>query len=127
MRMAEKMPGMTAVAGWRTRERRAAFTMIELLVVMAVIIILGAIAVPAAAAMGKDNSRAQARNQIRAVLAQARGLAIARHVQAGVVIFRETPKYSMPVHGDQMAMQIFVEEYDQSVAAGDTKNPRNTF
>jgi len=104
-------------------ETRRAFTLIELLTVIAIITILTAITVPAVKALTADNTRLQAAGQVRAYLSQARAIALAQHRQAGVVFFDETPKYALPVHGDQTAMQLFVEDYDQAQYNPD---PRNT-
>jgi len=102
--------------------RHAAFTIIELLVVMTVIVILVSISIPAVRAVSVGNSRRQAENQIRAMLVQARSIAIAQHRQTGVVFFEETAKYARPVRGGQTAMQIFIEDYDQAQYTPDPKN-----
>jgi prepilin-type N-terminal cleavage/methylation domain-containing protein len=107
----------------RTRACRA-FTLIELLTVAAIIGILTAMSMPAVSAMSKSNDRAQAVNQVRAMLSHARGLALSQNRQVGVVFFRETSKHALPAHGNQIALQIFVEEYDQTTTPA--KNPRNT-
>ena len=90
------------------------FTLIELLVVIAVIAVLATICLPAVAKLSGDNSRVQSTNQVRALLAQARALAIARNTQAGVVFFHESARYSLPVHGNQVALQIIIADYDQA-------------
>jgi prepilin-type N-terminal cleavage/methylation domain-containing protein len=108
----------------RTRRAQPGFSIIELLVVMVIIAILASLALPAVKAVTRDNSAAQAKNQIRAMISQARSIAMAEHRQAGVVFFRETVRFAMPVHADQVAMQIFVEDFDQVTAT--PKNPKNT-
>ncbi len=95
-------------------ETRPAFSLIELLVVIAIIGLVTSISLPAVKALAADNSRAQAVNQIRALLAQARGIARAEQRQAGVVFFDETFAYSSPVHNNQTAMQLIVEDYNQA-------------
>jgi type II secretory pathway pseudopilin PulG len=91
--------------------------------VVAIIGLLSALAMPAVSAMNKSNSRAQAVNQVRALFAAARSMAMAQHRMVGVVFFEETSKYARPVHGGQTAMQIFAEAFDQASynpAAGNT-------
>ncbi len=55
----------------------------------------------------------------RAMISQARGIAIAQHRQAGVVFFEETVLNSRPVNAGT-AMQLFVEDYDQAQYAPST-------
>ena len=102
--------------------RATAFTVIELLVVMAVIAVMATISVPAVRAISKGNNRVQAANQVRATISQARELARAQHRQVGVVFFEETAKYALPVRGGMTAMQIFVEDYNQAQYPHDPKN-----
>lgn len=89
------------------------FTLIELLVVISILMVLAAVVMPAVKSLGKSNDLSQAANLVRAELASARSIAMARHTQAGVVFFEETAQYSLPVNGGQTAMQIFVEDYSQ--------------
>src|SRR5437764_11440142 len=93
-----------------------AFTLVELLVVMGLIAILAALTMPAASALSKDNDRIQSVALVKSYMAQARAIAIAQHRQAGVVFFGETALHGPPVHALQTAMQLFVEDYDQSLA-----------
>src|SRR6185295_4586985 len=95
---------------------RRAFTMMELLVVMAIIVIIVAIAVPAARAISKNNDENQATNLVRSMITNARAIAVSQHRPAGVVFFEETPKFSKPANGGQTAMQIFVEAFVQTPA-----------
>jgi prepilin-type N-terminal cleavage/methylation domain-containing protein len=94
------------------RELRA-FTLIELLTVVAIIGILTAISMPAVRSLGKNNDQSQGANLVRSMISTARSIAISQHRMAGVVFFEETSKYSMPVHGGQTAMQLIVEEFNQ--------------
>jgi prepilin-type N-terminal cleavage/methylation domain-containing protein len=91
-----------------------AFSLLELLVVMGIIVILAAIAVPNVQAMTKDNNRVQAANVVRAMIGEARSIAISQHRQAGVVFFEETAAYARPLRTDATAMQLFVEDYNQA-------------
>jgi prepilin-type N-terminal cleavage/methylation domain-containing protein len=93
--------------------RRSAFTLIELIVVISIIVILSAIAVPAIKNLTKSNDTSQAANLVRTMIAQARTIAISQHRVAGVVFFEETAANSLPVNAGQTAMQLFVEDYNQ--------------
>jgi prepilin-type N-terminal cleavage/methylation domain-containing protein len=113
----------SVVSGQWSVEGRRAFTLIELVTVVAIMGAVAALALPAIGALTKDNSRAQAANQVRAYVSLARSLAIAQHRMVGVVFLEETGKYALPVHGGQTAMQLFAEDYEQAgynCAAGNT-------
>jgi prepilin-type N-terminal cleavage/methylation domain-containing protein len=90
----------------------AAFTLIELLVVIAIIVILATIAFPAIRGLAKSNSQSQAVNLARTYLSTARTIAMSQHRKAGVVFFEESSTYSAPVHPNQTALQIIVEDFD---------------
>jgi prepilin-type N-terminal cleavage/methylation domain-containing protein len=90
------------------------FTLMELLVVMAIIGVISTMGLPAVKKLTSGNARSQALNHVRAMITQARSVAMAEQRQAGVVFFEETAANSFPVHGNQTAMQIFVEDYDQA-------------
>jgi prepilin-type N-terminal cleavage/methylation domain-containing protein len=92
---------------------RRAFTLIELIVVISIIVILSAIAIPATKMLMKSNGTAQGANLVRTMIGQARTMALSQHRAAGVVFFEETPAHSMPVNSNATAMQIFVEAYNQ--------------
>jgi prepilin-type N-terminal cleavage/methylation domain-containing protein len=97
--------------------RRPAFTLIELLTVVAIIAVITAIAVPAIKALGKSNDLIQAENLVRAMLSQARSIAISQHRMAGVAFYEEDVAYARggAAHGkNTTAMAVFVELYDQS-------------
>jgi prepilin-type N-terminal cleavage/methylation domain-containing protein len=93
--------------------QHSAFTLIELIVVISIIVILSAIAVPAIKNLTKSNDTSQAANLVRTMIAQARTIAISQHRVAGVVFFEETAANSLPVNAGQTAMQLFVEDYNQ--------------
>jgi prepilin-type N-terminal cleavage/methylation domain-containing protein len=101
------------------RRRARAFTLIELVVVIAIIAILAAMTVPAIKSLSKSNDISQATNVVRSMISNARSIAVAQHRMAGIVFFDETSTYSSPVHGNQTALQLIVESFDQSgVPAG---------
>ena len=93
---------------------RSAFTLIELMVVIGIIVILATLSVPTVRALTQNNSRAQAANQVRAMLSHARSLAVAQHRSVGVVFFEESAQYAgTGLHPNQTAMQLFAAEFDQ--------------
>jgi prepilin-type N-terminal cleavage/methylation domain-containing protein len=91
-----------------------AFTIIELLLVIAIIAILVGISFPEIRSMTKSSNLSQASNLVRAMLETARATAISQHRVAGVVFFEETAQYAYPVHAGQTAMQLCVESFDQT-------------
>ena len=93
--------------------RPAGFTLLELLVVMAIIVLLVALSIPAIKTLTQSNGQAQAVNLVRTMISTARSIAISQHRMAGVVFFEETSTFSQPVNGDRTAMQICVEDYNQ--------------
>jgi type II secretory pathway pseudopilin PulG len=90
----------------------------ELLTVMAIIALIVAITVPAIRALGKSNDQIQAANLMRAMLSEARSLAISQHRMVGVAFFEETAGNSPSVHANTTAVVVCVEAYDQSGVAG---------
>jgi len=97
---------------------RSGFTLVELLVVVAIILIVLGIGAPTLKSMMRGNGQVQAQNAIRAYLATARSVAISQHRQAGVIFFEESAKYlphGKPRYG-QTVMQLIVEDPDQTTA-----------
>jgi prepilin-type N-terminal cleavage/methylation domain-containing protein len=84
---------------------RGAFTLIELMVVVAIIVILTAITLPAVKALTQGNSQKQAVNLVSALLANARAVAITSHKAAGVVFYEDQSAKS------QTAAQVVVASY----------------
>jgi prepilin-type N-terminal cleavage/methylation domain-containing protein len=75
---------------------RHAFTLIEILVVMSIIIILIAVSIPTIKALTKGNNEKQAVNLITAMLANARATAISTHKTSGVVVYEYPSANSAP-------------------------------
>ncbi len=71
------------------RQRRAAFTLVELLTVIAIMVIVAAISIPAFAVMFAGNNMVQAKNQLSAAVAGARTLAIENHTEVALIFFEE--------------------------------------
>lgn len=83
--------------------KRKAFTLVELLVVISVMIILMAMMLPAIKSVTRNNSQKQAANMTTALLANARTLAIQRGKYVGLVFFRN------PEAPGQTSTQLVVE------------------
>ena len=83
------------------------------MVVIAIIVLLAGISLPAIKALTSSNDQSQATNLVRSMIAAARSVAVSQHRMAGVVFFDETPTFSRPVNGGRTAMQIFVEDFNQ--------------
>ncbi len=86
---------------FRIRAPRA-FTLIELMVVVAIIVILTAITLPAVKALTQGNSQKQAVNLVSALLANARGVAITSHKPAGLLFYED------PSSKSQTAAQVVI-------------------
>ena len=69
--------------------KRTAFTMVELLTVLAIMVIVAAISIPAFAALFAGNNMVQAQNQLSAAVAGARTLAIQNHTDVALIFFEE--------------------------------------
>src|SRR4051812_14600321 len=74
-----------------TRHPRRAFTITEILVVISIIVLMIAIAVPAFSSLIGSSERALAENQLRAGLAAARDAAIQSETGDGAAVFFFTP------------------------------------
>ena len=61
-------------------ERREAFTLLELLIVIGIIVVLAAITVPAIKGLTKSNDNGQSVNLVRAMLSSARAIAVSQQV-----------------------------------------------
>lgn len=72
----------------RARTHRSAFTLTELLVVISIIVLLIALAIPAFTSILYNNERAQAENQLRVGLAAARDMAIQSDGGDAAAVFR---------------------------------------
>lgn len=71
------------------KSRAAGFTMVELLTVLAIMVIVAAISIPAFAALFADNNMVQAQNQLSTAVAGARTLAIQNHTDVALIFFEE--------------------------------------
>ena len=71
------------------KSRAAGFTMVELLTVLAIMVIVAAISIPAFAALFADNNMVQAKNQLSTAVAGARTLAIQNHTDVALRFFEE--------------------------------------
>ena len=91
-----------------------AFTIIELLIVIAIIIILVSVSLPLVSKMMQNNSQTQAVNMVTAYLANARGEAIVRKRQVGVVFYEQTAAYASPYNKNQTAVMLCMEDPNQS-------------
>lgn len=103
--------------------KRKAFTLVELLVVIVVMVILIGIMLPVIKGMTRNNNRKQAVNLVTTMIAQARGIAIKEGRQAGVIFFEESAQYANPRNPNQTCMQFIVEDRNQAQYA---KRPENT-
>jgi prepilin-type N-terminal cleavage/methylation domain-containing protein len=104
---------------------RRGFTLLELLVVMGIMVIMMAVMIPAMKSMLQSNGEAQSVNVIRSYLATARSIAISQHRQAGVVFFEETGANTSTSSKGQTALQLVVENTDQS-QVNHVAHPENT-
>ena len=71
------------------KSRAAGFTMVELLTVLAIMVIVAAISIPAFAALFAGNNMVQAQNQLSTAVAGARTLAIQNHTDVALIFFEE--------------------------------------
>ena len=84
MRSHSSPPSQT-ITRRRLPGRGAGFTLMELLVVMAIIAIAALISIPSIVYLMRDTATSQAVVQMQAALAQARGLAITTHAPAALI------------------------------------------
>lgn len=71
---------------------KRAFTLVELLVVLGIMVLLMAITIAPIKSMSRNNSQKQAVNQLTALIAHARSTALQRGRVYGVVFFEDTTK-----------------------------------
>jgi type II secretory pathway pseudopilin PulG len=97
-----------------TSRRFAAFTLVELLVVISIIIILLAVSIPTIRALTKSNSQKQAVNLLTTLLANARATAISTHKYSGIVVY----EYPAPTPGNGTESTSYVQLITQSSVSG---------
>lgn len=96
---------ITRPTRWNTNRTLRAFTMVELLTVLIIIIIVAAISIPAFSDLFSNNNLVQAENQVSAAMTQASSLALEKHTSVAIIFFEE------PGHGGETA-------YAYEIAAG---------
>ena len=99
----------------RRQRRVAAFTMVELLTVIAIMVIVAAVSIPAFSALFASNNIIQAQNQITAAIAEARSMAIRERSQVALIFFQE------PGHAGESAYAYEIASPGQ--AGGFTTSP----
>lgn len=82
---------------------RKAFTIIELIVVMGIMLILLAIVLPAIKSLTRNNNQKQATNMLVALIDNAHALAVQSHTPAGIVIYED------PSQTGQSSVQLIVQ------------------
>jgi prepilin-type N-terminal cleavage/methylation domain-containing protein len=97
--------------------KRRAFTLIEVLVVISIVVIMLAVAVPTIRALTKGNSQKQAVNLMTTMLANARATAISTHKPTGIVIY-EYPAVANKVSNEATS---FIQPVTQSKYDGANK------
>ncbi|HVX86524.1 MAG TPA: prepilin-type N-terminal cleavage/methylation domain-containing protein [Phycisphaerae bacterium] len=90
--------------------RGRAFTLIEVLVVISIIVILLAVSIPTIKALTKGNGEKQAVNLITTLLANARATAISTHKASGVVFY----EYPAPATGNASGTNSYAQLITQS-------------
>jgi prepilin-type N-terminal cleavage/methylation domain-containing protein len=100
------------------RGRSAAFTLIEVLVVISIVVILLAVSVPTIRALTKGNSQKQAVNLMTTMLANARATAISTRKVSGIVVY-EYPATTSVTNPSQATS--FIQPITQTAYNGSTK------
>jgi prepilin-type N-terminal cleavage/methylation domain-containing protein len=100
------------------RGRSAAFTLIEVLVVISIVVILLAVSVPTIRALTKGNSQKQAVNLMTTMLANARATAISTRKTSGIVVY-EYPLTNSVTSPTQATS--FIQPITQTAYNGATK------
>jgi prepilin-type N-terminal cleavage/methylation domain-containing protein len=99
------------------RGRPAAFTLIEVLVVISIVVILLAVSVPTIRALTKGNSQKQAVNLMTTMLANARATAISTRKASGIVIY----EYPAVSNGKSNEATSYIQPITQSKYDGANK------
>src|SRR5665647_3820610 len=71
------------------RPRAAGFTIIELVVVIAIMIILMAVTMPAIKSLTRNNNQKQAVNLLTSLIANAHAMALQTHMPAGLIVYED--------------------------------------
>ena len=94
--------------------RVCAFTLVELLVVIVIVGIILAVALPAMAKLGGGNNVKQGGNMVNAYLASARAAAMAAKRHVGVVFYEQSGNCTTIWSKTQTAVQLVMEDGDQN-------------
>ncbi len=101
----------------KTCRIRHAFTLIELMVVMGIIVLIIAISIPAIKALTKGNDTAQATSMVSGLISTTRSLAISQGRMAALVLYEEGLSLGQPA--SRTSALFLVEDRDTTgITAG---------
>ncbi len=95
---------------------RRAFTLIELMVVMGIVVLIIAVSLPAIKAMTKGNDTGQAAAMLSSLISHARSIAISQGRMAAVVLYEEGAGLSPPQPANRTSALFLVEDRTNTTA-----------
>lgn len=105
--------GWSMTRKWDQQPEDRGFTLLELLIAIAIVVVVLAVAMPSVRALLRGSNVKQATNMINAYVASARATAMAAKRRTAVIFYEESGNYTTSWDKNQTVVQIAIEDANQ--------------